>query len=387
VTARASRVYHIDPVVGLDTNPGNAPGRAWQTIAHAQATVTDGKAARFLLYPGVHTVHTPVILNQKQEWVGVGGRSNAAGSGADGVIVQAAADFTGIAVFNHQGTAVGDSWHYGTIENIAIDANKGAGVVTNGLHIFEFGEESLLRRVTAWNAKNSGFLFTGTHAVGQIEDCSVWNCEDYGQKWTSHPTIVGAGNGGSARLIGISGDNNIPGYGYANGSHVLSIVGLKAEALASTAHAFWTFGGSDTGGARGRLSFSGGRADCAANGGVSGGTFLRIEDTARPGIVIIGMHLPNLGKVIEDLVAGEDLLPRGSNAQSLIVWGPDGNDGAFLHGFATNIDGNLIITNGVVAIDNQASPATPVSGGAVYVESGALKYKGSAGTVTTLAPA
>lgn len=34
-----------------------------------------------------------------------------------------------------------------------------------------------------------------------------------------------------------------------------------------------------------------------------------------------------------------------------------------------------------------APPATPVGGGVMYVEAGALKYKGSAGTVTVLAPA
>lgn len=43
---------------------------------------------------------------------------------------------------------------------------------------------------------------------------------------------------------------------------------------------------------------------------------------------------------------------------------------------------------GVLTLDNQASaPATPTAGGVLYVESGALKYKGSSGTVTTIAPA
>jgi hypothetical protein len=32
-------------------------------------------------------------------------------------------------------------------------------------------------------------------------------------------------------------------------------------------------------------------------------------------------------------------------------------------------------------------PNTPSGGGVFYVESGALKYKGSSGTVTTIAPA
>lgn len=41
----------------------------------------------------------------------------------------------------------------------------------------------------------------------------------------------------------------------------------------------------------------------------------------------------------------------------------------------------------VMFIGNTSAPGTPVSGGYLYVESGALKYKGSSGTVTTLAVA
>lgn len=38
-------------------------------------------------------------------------------------------------------------------------------------------------------------------------------------------------------------------------------------------------------------------------------------------------------------------------------------------------------------IANSTEPATPTGGGIIYVESGALKYKGSSGTVTTIANA
>jgi hypothetical protein len=38
-------------------------------------------------------------------------------------------------------------------------------------------------------------------------------------------------------------------------------------------------------------------------------------------------------------------------------------------------------------IANSSAPATPTGGGILYVESGALKYKGSSGTVTTIANA
>jgi fructose-specific component phosphotransferase system IIB-like protein len=42
---------------------------------------------------------------------------------------------------------------------------------------------------------------------------------------------------------------------------------------------------------------------------------------------------------------------------------------------------------GTIFIGNQSVPGTPTGGGHLYVESGALKYKGSSGTVTTIAAA
>jgi len=43
--------------------------------------------------------------------------------------------------------------------------------------------------------------------------------------------------------------------------------------------------------------------------------------------------------------------------------------------------------DGLLFMANTSAPATPTGGGHLYVESGALKYKGSSGTVTTLGAA
>lgn len=43
-----------------------------------------------------------------------------------------------------------------------------------------------------------------------------------------------------------------------------------------------------------------------------------------------------------------------------------------------------ISANGEYYIHNQTAPGTPTDGGVLYVEAGALKYKGSSGTITTL---
>lgn len=47
----------------------------------------------------------------------------------------------------------------------------------------------------------------------------------------------------------------------------------------------------------------------------------------------------------------------------------------------------LITNNGRMFLANQTAPSTPTGGGVLYVEDGALKYKGSSGTVTTIAAA
>ena len=46
--------------------------------------------------------------------------------------------------------------------------------------------------------------------------------------------------------------------------------------------------------------------------------------------------------------------------------------------------GEKLIIAGRAFLANQPAPATPTGGGVIYVEGGALKYKGSSGTVTTL---
>lgn len=56
------------------------------------------------------------------------------------------------------------------------------------------------------------------------------------------------------------------------------------------------------------------------------------------------------------------------------------NDLLVLASAGLSLTGNFFLSN-------TTAPATPTSGGVIYVESGALKYKGSSGTVTTLGAA
>ncbi|MBF0623027.1 MAG: hypothetical protein HQL54_14000 [Magnetococcales bacterium] len=56
-------------------------------------------------------------------------------------------------------------------------------------------------------------------------------------------------------------------------------------------------------------------------------------------------------------------------------------------GIGTTTPTEILSVNGRVHLSNQTAPTTPTGGGILYVESGALKYIGSSGTVTTIAPA
>jgi hypothetical protein len=54
---------------------------------------------------------------------------------------------------------------------------------------------------------------------------------------------------------------------------------------------------------------------------------------------------------------------------------------------ASDIIMSLLKTKSMFIANCTSVPATPTGGGALYVEAGALKYKGSGGTITTLGAA
>lgn len=54
---------------------------------------------------------------------------------------------------------------------------------------------------------------------------------------------------------------------------------------------------------------------------------------------------------------------------------------------SANFEAMRIQSNGTIKISNSSTPSTPSGGGVLYVQNGALKFKGSSGTVTTIANA
>jgi len=53
-------------------------------------------------------------------------------------------------------------------------------------------------------------------------------------------------------------------------------------------------------------------------------------------------------------------------------------------GIGTTTATEKLTLDGRQFLSNQTAPGTPTAGGIIYVESGALKYIGSSGTITTL---
>lgn len=81
---------------------------------------------------------------------------------------------------------------------------------------------------------------------------------------------------------------------------------------------------------------------------------------------------------------GYGTLLTGASAGSLAVR----SDGGALAFGVGSVAMFLLDSNGNMTIKNSGgAPATPTGGGVLYVDSGALKYKGSSGTVTTIAAA
>jgi hypothetical protein len=127
-------------------------------------------------------------------------------------------------------------------------------------------------------------------------------------------------------------------------------------------------------------SLTNGNLELLARGGA--GTFIKLNyldagGTERTGVAVTtGTNTP-IVSIAPEASGGAtlDLENNDLTGVETVVPSPD-NDGQM------KLDGLLALTP-------QAEPATPASGGVLYVDSadGALKFKGASGTVTTIAAA
>jgi hypothetical protein len=127
-------------------------------------------------------------------------------------------------------------------------------------------------------------------------------------------------------------------------------------------------------------SLTSGNLELLAQGGA--GTFLKLNyldasGTERTGLAVTtGSDNPIVS-----------IAPEANGAATLDL---ENNDLTGVETVVPSPDSDAQLTlDGLLALTPQSEPATPASGGVLYVDSadGALKFKGSSGTVTTIASA
>ena len=126
-------------------------------------------------------------------------------------------------------------------------------------------------------------------------------------------------------------------------------------------------------------SISGGNLELLGRGGA--GTFLKLNYLDGDGTIRTGVAV-STGS--DDAIVS--IAPEANGAASLDL---ENND---LTGVVTVVPSpdnqDQLRLDGLLALTPQAEPAVPAAGGVLYVDAadGALKFIGSSGTVTTLAP-
>lgn len=313
-TAEHNRLAVVPPGLVLDGVTDNA-ATINATLAASLDRIVD-------LPSGPIAVSEPIVHTGRRWLRGAGTSFN----GSAVTTLVPTADFAGDALIIST-VEQGFYWHAGIISDLAVKMHPTAQqdpadytVDANGIHIHQMGENSLLRNVYVMNAKKAGVLLTGTHAVGTIEMCSAWSCGGYGIKFTQEPEI--AGNGGTVRVYGFSGDGNRPGLVYVDGGHQLDLSGIKYETYISGDPGPIVVGGTSSGGGRAKLNITGSRF--AGDGGV--GSIVTIPSTAKPSIVLAACHGVGWANIIDD--QGSDVQVAGGNPPALLVYGSDGNDRA-----------------------------------------------------------
>lgn len=114
---------------------------------------------------------------------------------------------------------------------------------------------------------------------------------------------------------------------------------------------------------------------------------LKSESTATRAYVIgSSPNNPTINSVADSLAIGfNETIVSGNNVRFRFSKSADSYlNGSGNVGIGTNTPSEKLTLDGRQFLSNQTAPGTPTAGGIIYVESGALKYIGSSGTITTL---
>jgi hypothetical protein len=277
--------------------------------AAIQAAIDATPPGAFTFLPaGIYMISSPLIIRAR----GFIGEDKT--DGPNGTTIKALPSFTGTAMLmSHTwNLQPAEYWHWGRVENISLD---GSGVAPVGLAVYRAAEESLISRVSVHNVTDSGFWFTGDHAPATLFLCSAWSCPNYGFKFTAHPQPPDfPGNSGVVRLIGPSGDNNGIAHIYLNGAHNVSILGLKSEGHTTVI----MIGGDKTGGSAPYVFVTG----SAIRDTPVAGDIVKIVDSARPIVTMLGVHQGNFQNWLNDTVLNKTVPITSLQYKiNMLIWG------------------------------------------------------------------
>lgn len=346
----SSSIQYVTP-----NGTAGASGTSWGTAKNSfeEAIASFGGYGQGVVYGvGTFVRSTPLRIPGRVRLVGGAGFTGSDAPGEGALVFKAAPGATLDSVLLC-GQADGDMWHFGGVENLMVDGNHSNGASCSGIRVDGFGENAYLRRIMVNDCAGSGFLMTGQHAVGHVEDCTANSNLAGGFRFTKNTTgsFRILGNSGTCRMVGISGDANVPALLWADGAQSLDVMGMKHEYKVNSTDNAVLWEGDWDGGGRGRLMLTG-SSDPLAGAGSVGGDCVKIAGTAHPAITLAGFGAHNWTNLINDTVAGLVVPNQGGANPGFVYWCTDGDDSAVMHSQGGFVTHNLRALTGGITLGN-----------------------------------
>jgi len=249
---------------------------------------------------------------------------------------------------------------------------------------------------TATKVFVAGNNSSATLATGQAKAVSIGqDCTSSG----SNSVAIGYICNGTGKNIGANcnGSGTSIGNGCNSGTYV-SAVAIGATAVTATGNYSVSIGGNNCSSsgffsmAIGELMSSTGLGSCAV--GIAGNATADGATAIGSSVNATGLNSLAIGLNTTASAANAGIIGFGTSAitnstsDSLMCAYSTVNSFLMTATKITYSFGHELRSDGSVFLKNvAAAPATPTGGGVMYVEAGALKYKGSSGTITTIAGA
>ena len=163
-------------------------------------------------------------------------------------------------------------------------------------------------------------------------------------------SLGGRANGGSIRIYGFSGDANEQSLIFADGSQIMDLRGLKAEANPSTIH----ISGVCTGGAAPAIALGGHRGELR---GATDQGFIRMTGMVRPTFTLAAGRATNYANYIEDRTPFGGTIANSASGAFGGFYSTDGN---------SSFRAPTILTESMTVSSNNAQLTLSIKGQASY---------------------